>query len=220
MRRTLDEFDDRLWIRKEGYQYASTPLGEAIASGMEKLIDRVETERSLRSVWDWLPGAISDFPFETWAELTVTVADPDAPYRPVRRFESLLRETTTVRFLHPEVGLMDLCFDLLYQLVSEGVDVTLIDRPECHAYFFATYPTRSSELVRRDNFTVLEHDDFPPYGVGLLDDCVTISCYQEDSGTVHAVIDTAAPAVREWANATYETHRAGARHVVRQRSVE
>jgi predicted transcriptional regulator len=107
---------------------------------------------------------------------------------------------------------MDLCFDLVYQLVNEGVDITLIDRPECHAYFLSTYPDRSSELVQRDNFTILEHDDLPPYGVGLLDECVAISCYEEDSGTVHAVIDTEASPVREWANAVYETHRASAHH--------
>lgn len=220
MRRTLDEFDDRLWIRKDGYQYVATRLGEAIASGMEDLIDRVETERKLRSVWHWLPDAISEFPFETWSDLTITIAEPDAPYRPVGRFRSLLQETTDVRFLHPEVGLMDLCFDLVYQLVGEGADITLIDRPECHAYFLSTYPKRSSELVQQDNFTILEHDDLPPYGVGLLDGCVTISCYEADSGTVHAVIDTEAPAVREWANAVYETHRSSSHHAEPQQSAE
>lgn len=220
MRRTLDEFNGRLWIRKDGYQYVATRLGEAIASGMEDLIDRVETERKLRSVWRWVPDAISEFPFETWSELTITVAEPDAPYRPVGRFQSLLRETTTVRFLRPEVALMDLCFDLLYQLIAEGVDMTLIDRPECHRYFLSTYPDRSSEMVQQDNFTVLEHDDLPSHGIGLLDDCVTISCYEQDSGTVYALIDTDAPAIREWAESLYETHRAGARHVELQKSAE
>ncbi len=118
MRRTLDEFDDRLWLRKEGYQYVATRLGEAIASGMEDLIERVETERTLRHVWHWLPDEISEFPFVTWSNLTISVAEPDAQYRPARRFESLLRRTTTLRFLRPEVALMDLCFDQLYQLVG------------------------------------------------------------------------------------------------------
>ncbi|USZ67204.1 MarR family transcriptional regulator [Halorussus salilacus] len=213
MRRTLDEFGDRLWVRKDGYQYVTTRLGEAVASGMEELIDRVETERELRSVWNWLPEEISEFPFEMWSDLTITVAEPDAPYRPVARVKSLLGQTTTVRFLRPEVALMDLCFDLLHRLVGEGVDATLIDRPDCHAYFLSTYPDRSSEMVRQDNFTVLEHDDLPPYGIGLLDERVAISCYERDSGTVHAVIDTDAPAVREWAKSVYETYRSSARPV-------
>lgn len=220
VRRTLDEFDDRLWIRKDGYRYAATRLGEAVASGMKDLIERVETERKIRAVWHWFPEEISGLPFETWSELNITVAEPDAPYRPVGRFESLLRETTTVRFLRPEVALMDPCFDLIHQLIDEGVDMTLIDRPQCHAHFLSTYPERSSEMVQRDNFTILEHDDLPPYGVGLLDGCVAISCYERSSGTVHALIDSDATAVREWANSVYETYRVSARHVEPQRSVE
>lgn len=211
MRRTLSEFDDRTWIRKNGHEYVATRLGEAIASGMEDLIERVETERKLRYVWPWLPDEISEFPFETWSELTITVAEPDSPYCPVGRFESLLRTTTTLRFLRPEVALMDLCFDVLHQRVKDGVEMTLIDRPECHSYFLSTYPNRSSEMVQLDNFTILEHDEFPPCGIGLLDDCITISCYEEASGTVHAVVDTDAPAVREWAESTYESYRREAR---------
>ena len=220
MRRTLDEFDDRLWVCKDEYRYVATRLGEAIATGMEDLIERVETERKLRHVWHWLPDAISELPFETWAELTITVADPDFPYRPARRFESLLRETTTVRFLRPEVALMDLCFDLVYSLVAEGADITLIDRPECHTYFLSTYPDRSSEMVQQDNFTVLEHDTLPSYGVGLLDTRVTISCYEQGSGTVHALIDTDAPAACEWAEEMYETYRSSAHHFELQRSTQ
>ena len=220
VRRTLDEFEDRIWIRKDGYRYVATRLGEAIASGMEELIERVETERQLRDVWPLLPDEVERFPVETWSELTVTVADPDRPYRPVDRFESLLRETTTLRFLRPEVALMEPCLDVLHQVVDDGVEVTLVDRPECHEYFFSTHPVRSSELVGRDNFSVLVHDDLPPYGVGLLDDGVIISCYEQSSGTVQAVIDTDAPAVREWAEPVYETHTADARHVEPARIVE
>ena len=220
VRRTLDEFEDRIWIRKDGYQYVATLLGEAIASGMEELIERVETERQLRDVWPMLSDEVGEFPVETWSELTVTVADPDCPYRPVDRFESLLRETTTVRFLHPEVALMEPCLDVLHKVVDDGVEVTLIDRPECHEYFVSTHPDRSREMVGQDNFSVLLHDDLPPYGVGLLDDGVTISCYEQSSGTVQAVIDTDAPTVREWAESVYETHTAEARHVEPPKIVE
>ncbi len=220
MRRTIDEFEGRHWIRKTGYQYEATRLGEAIASGMEDVIDRVETERTLRDIWHWLPDEIGEFPIEAWSELTVTAADPDVPYRPVNRFASLLETTTTVRFLRPEIALMDPCFDLLCRRIDAGVDVTVIDRPRCHAYFRSTYPERSSELLQRDNFAVLEHDDLPPYGTGLLDERVLISCYEQDSGTVQAVVDTDVPAVREWAHSVYERYRSDARPIEPHRLVE
>lgn len=211
MRRTLDRFEDRIWIRKDGHQYEATRLGETVATGIEDLLARVETERRLRDVWHWLPDALGELPVETWSELTITTADPDLPYHPVNRFESLLRETTTVRFLRPEVALMDPCFETLYRRLDDGVDVTLIDRPTCHAYFISTYPDRCSEMIQRDNFTVLEHDDLPPYGTGLLDNRVAISCYERERGTVNALIDTDAPAVRGWAESIFERYRADAR---------
>jgi len=206
MRRTLDEFEARIWIRKDGYQYTATRLGEVIASGMENLIERVETERNLRDVWHWLPDEVGEFTIETWEAMTVTVAEPDAPYRPVDRFESLLAETTELRLVRPEIALMEPCFDVLVRLIDEGVDVVLVARPESHTYFLSTYPERSADMMQQDNFTVLEHEGLPAYGTGLLDERATISCYEQDSGTVHALVDTEVAPIREWAQSVCETY--------------
>ncbi|MFD1644191.1 helix-turn-helix transcriptional regulator [Haloarchaeobius litoreus] len=211
IRRTMGEFEDRLWVRKDGYKYVATRLGEAVAEGVDELLDRLGTERKLRDVWHWLPDEVTALPVESWSELTVTVAGPDCPYQPVNRFESLLGATDTLRCIRPEVALMEPCFDLLCRLVDDGLDVTIIDRLNCHTYFYSTYPERSTELLERENFSVLEHDELPPYGTTLLDDRVAISCYERESGTVQALIDTAHPAVREWAREVYERHSADAR---------
>ena len=213
IRRTLDEFENRIWIHKDGYQYSATRLGEEVAAGMEELIERVETEQKLRDVWQWLPDEVGEFTIETWAAMSITVAEPDAPYRPVNRFESLLNETNELRLVRPEIALMEPCFDALVQLIEDGVDVGLVARPESHTYFLSTYPERSSAMMEQDCFTVLEHDDLPPYGIGLLDERVAISCYVEDSGMVHALVETDEAAVREWAKSVYETFTAEAQPV-------
>lgn len=206
IRRTLDEFEDRVWVRKDGYQYTATRLGEMVASGTEALIERIETERTLRDVWYCLPDEVGEFPVETWEATTITVAEPDAPYRPVDRFESLLEETTELRLVRPEIALMEPCFNVLVRLIDEGVDVVLVARPESHTYFLSTYPERSSEMMQQDNFTVLEHNGLPSYGTGLLDERVAISCYERDSGTVHALVDTEIATVREWAQSMCERY--------------
>ncbi|OYR41332.1 MarR family transcriptional regulator [Halorubrum sp. Ib24] len=213
IRRTLDEFEDRVWIRKDGYQYTATRLGEAIASAMQDLIEQVETERKLRDVWHWLPEEVSDFPIETWDAMTITVAEPDSPYRPIDRFESLLKETNDLRLVRPEIALMEPCFEVLVQLIDEGVDVVLVARPESHTYFLSTYPERSVEMMQQDNFTVLEHDSLPPCGTGLLDERAAISCYEQDSGTVHVLIDTDVAAIREWAQSVCDTYASEAQPV-------
>lgn len=211
IRRTVGEFETRNWVRKEGYQYVTTRLGEFVAAGMGELIDRFEVERRLREVWEWLPAAVSQFTIENRSNMTVTVAEPDSPYRPVNRFRALLEETEGFRFLRPEVALMEPCFDVLVRLMEDGADITLVDRPSCHTYFLSTYPEQSAAMLERENFTVLEHEDLPPYGVGLLDGVVVISSYEADSGTVQAVVDTTGTAVREWAESTYEKFEGEAR---------
>ena len=213
IRRTLDEFEDRRWLRKDGYQYTATRLGEVVASGMEDLIERIETEQKLRDVWHWLPEEVSETSLETWAAMTVTVAEPDAPYRPVNRFKTLLKETNELRFVRPEIAMMEPCLDVLRQQIDAGVDVVLVDRPRSHTYFLSTYPVHSVEMMQRDNFTVLEHDDLPPHGVGILDERIVVSCYDRDSGTVHALIDTDVAVVREWAQTVFESYTSEAQAV-------
>ena len=213
IRRTLDEFEDRIWIRKEGYQYRATRLGEVMASGIEDLIEQVETERKLRDIWHWLPEEVNEFRIETWEAMTITVAEPDSPYRPIDRFESLLKETNDLRLIRPEIALMEPCFEVLVQLIDEGVDIILVARPESHTYFLSTYPERSVEMMQQDNFTVLEHDALPPCGTGLLDERATISCYEQESGTVHVLIDTDVAAVRKWAQSVCETYASEAHAV-------
>lgn len=213
MRRTLGQFEDWVWIRREGHSYTATRLGAVVASGMEDLVERVETARKLRDLWHWLPDGISECSIETLSAMTTTVAEPDAPYRPVNRFESLLEGTDHLRFVRAEIALVEPCFDLLAGLVDDGAEVELVARPESHTYFLSTYPERSAALLRQNNFTVLEHDGLPRYGTGVLDEHVVISRYERDSGTVKALIDTDVPAVREWALSACEAYASDARVV-------
>ncbi|WP_254863634.1 helix-turn-helix transcriptional regulator [Halovivax gelatinilyticus] len=208
IRRTITEFETRSWIRKEGYRYEATRLGEAVSSGMVDLLERVETERKLRDVWNVLPDEAAGLVVDAWTDVTVTLAVPNFPYRPVNRFESLLRWANEVRFLRPEIALMEPCLDTLHRRIDEGGEITLVARPSCHEYFFSSYPERSSEMVAQETFSVLECDDLPPYGIALLDDVVALCCYDGDRGTVQALVETDVSTVREWAESTYEqVHR-------------
>lgn len=206
IRRTVREFEERGWIRRDEGRYEPTELGAFIASAIEDLFNRLETERQLRGVSKWLPGEDSGFPIEKCAEADVTVAEPDDPYAPVRQFESLFQEATRLRFLRPEIALMEPAFDVLLEHVNSGVEITFVDRPSCNTYFLSTYPEHSPAMMRRDNFTVLEHVDLPSYGLALLDHRVAISGYEEESGTVQLLVDTDSPEVRAWAEAKFSAY--------------
>lgn len=211
IRRTIGEFEDRNWIRKERYQYVTTELGEAIASGMEDLIGQLETERKLRDVWHWLPGQVIEFAIENGSETTVTVAEYDAPYRPVNRFRSLLLETTRFQFLGIDVALLEPCREEFRRRVLDGMQTEIVNPPSVAEYVISTYPELCFDILESGSMTALLHDDVPTYGISLFDQRIGVNGYDPDSGAVKVFLDTDIPEAREWAESIYAEYRAEAR---------
>ncbi len=209
--RMLRAFEDRHWIRRDGSQYEATELGAFVAAGMRQLIDQIETERQLRDAWQWLPSEGSGFTVEMAADAVVTVADVDAPYRPVNRFTSLLRETSHLRFVGADVALLEPCKDELRQRIVDGMRTEIIDPPSVAKYILSTYRGHCSAPLESGNLTVEIHDDLPAYGVSVFDDRIAVSCFDQENGMVRVLIDTDSPEAREWAESTFETYRRGAR---------
>ena len=220
IRRTLCEFEDRRWVRRDGHQYETTELGAFVALGMRELIDRVETARRLRDIWHWLPIETGEFTVEMVSDATVTTAVADAPYKPVNRFVSLLEETDKFRFVGFDIALLEPCKDELRRRIVEGMETEIIDPPSVARYILSTYPEHCSAALESGNFTVRLHDDLPPYGVSLFDDRIGISGFNPDSGAVRVLIDTDAPEAREWAESTYDSYRRGARSLTLETAVE
>ena len=217
IRRTLGEFEDRNWIQKEGYQYVTTELGEAIASGMEDLIGKVETERKLRDVWHWLPDQVIGFAIENSSETTVTVAEFDAPYRPVNRFRSLLLEASRFQFLGIDIALLEPCREEFRQQVLDGMQTEVINPPTVAEYVLSTYPELCSDILESGNMTALLHEDVPTYGISIFDQRIGVNGYDPDSGAVKVFLDTTAPEAREWAQSMYAEYRAETRPLEAER---
>lgn len=205
--RTLREFEDRGWIRRAGNQYEATQLGGFVAGGVRDLTDRLATERELRDVWQWLPPEESGFTVDMCAEAEVTVADADDPYRPVKRFVEVLGETERFRFAGFDVAFLEPCKEELCRQIVGGMDTEIVTPPRVAEYIRSTYPELFSEALDSGNLTVRLHDDLPPYGVSLFDDRVAVIGYDPESLTVRVLMDTDAPATREWAESAYESCR-------------
>ena len=206
IRRTLSEFEERGWIRRDGYQYETTPLGAFVATAVAELIERVETERKLRDVWHLLPEEESGFSVEMCADAVVTVADADDPYRPVNRFVSLLRETDEFRFTGLDVALLEPCKEEFCERIVDGAVAEIVNPPRVANYVRTTCPELFSDALASGNLTVRLHDDLPTYGVCIFDDRVAVSAYDPDGVAVRVLVDTDDPEAREWAESTYASH--------------
>lgn len=206
IRRTLREFEDRGWIRRDEYRYEATPLGAFIASAMADLIDRFETERQLRDVWQWLPGEETGFTIEMCTGARVTRADADDPYGPVNRFMSLVREADEFRFAGIDVALLEPCKEELCQQIVDGMEAEVVEPPRVAQYIRSTCPELFSQALESGNLTVRLHDDLPGYGVGLLDDRVAICGYDAESAAVRVLVDSDESALTEWADSAFANY--------------
>jgi len=207
VRRTLSEFEERNWIRKEESRYEATPLGAHIASAVAELIERVELERTVRDVWQWLPDEESGFTIEMCADAVVTTAEADNPYAPVNRFLTLVGETDWFRFVGSDIALLEPCRDEFCQRVVDGMQAEIIDPPGVATYIRSTYPELSAKTLESGNLTVRLHDDLPLYGIAIFDHRIAVCGHDPDSVTVRVLLDTDSEDARDWAESKYDFYR-------------
>lgn len=209
--RMMREFQKRHWVRKEGHSYEATQLGVFVSTKVDELVEQIETERKLCEAWEQLPLEASGLHVEWVSDAVVTIAEAASPYRPVNRFVSLLQEAEHFRFVGFDLAILEPCKDVLRDRILDGMRAEIIDSPSVARYIVTTYPDHCNAVLESGNFTVRLHDDLPTHGISLFDDRVGVVCYEPDSGTVRALIDTARPEVREWAESRYEFYRREAR---------
>lgn len=207
IRRTLNEFEEREWVYRDGYQYETTQLGAFIASAMADLIDRVETERKLRDVWRLLPDEETGFTIEMCSDATVTVADPEDPSGPITRFCSLIKETEQLRFTGLDVAMLESCKNELCERIVDGMETELINPPRVANYIRSDCPDLFSEALESGNLDIRLHDELPPFGVSILDDRIAITGYDREGVMVRVLVDTDDPDAHDWAESTFRSHR-------------
>lgn len=207
IRRTIREFEERNWTRRTEYQFETTILGDSVAEGVGELLERLDTERSVRDVWELLPNEESGFSINMCAGAEVTVADSENPYRPVERFRTLLSQTSTFRAVGFEVAIFDPCRDDLCDRITAGMETELLVPPRVPAYLRERCPELIKTTLETGNLTVRVHDDLPHFGVCLFDECISVRGYDDSGVSLRVLIDTDAESAREWAESIYETYQ-------------
>jgi predicted transcriptional regulator len=215
MSRVLTDFEDRRWIVRDGPTYELTPLGEFVAERFLDLREAMETERKLRDVWQWLPREMEGFSVDLFADAVISYPGPGYPYEPIERLTYLIEGTTRMRGFD-SIVFKSINNETVCQAVLDGMELEYVYSPTALEKTFAWNPERVMEAAACDNCTVYVHDALPDRsrcGLGIVDDRAGICCHDPETGALTAVIDTDAPAAREWAVSTFERVRDEARPV-------
>jgi predicted transcriptional regulator len=211
--RILGDFEERRWLVRDGTTCELTQLGRYVAEQFFELCSAMETERTLRDVWRWLPREMDGFSVELFEDAVVSYPGPGYPYHPVERVTMLIEETSAMRGFGTTV-FKSINNEAVCTAVLDGMEYEYVYSPAVLEATVEWNPELVAEAAACENCTVLLHDDLPDErrcGLAIFDDRIGICCHDVETGMLEAVVDTAAPEAREWACSVFERYRADAR---------
>ena len=211
--RVLSDFEERRWVVRTGHEYELTPLGAFVADRFADLREAMETERTLRDVWQWLPREMEGFTVDLFADAVVSHPGPGYPYEPVDRITRLIEGTDSMRGFGTTV-LKSSNLEAACRAILGGTEFEYVYSPDVLAAVVSWNPERVAAAAACENCTTLVHDALPDgewCGLGIYDDRVGICCHDVETGALRAVVDTDSAAARAWAESEYERIRAEAR---------
>ncbi|MFD1512635.1 helix-turn-helix transcriptional regulator [Halomarina rubra] len=198
------------WLDEEGYLrrvaggFELTGPGQVVAEEVLRLEYNVSAAHRLAPLLEHVCADHQEFVVEPFAEATVTVADPGDPFRPMRRILDLVADSTTLRGFNATAmvppGVPEF-YDRLFDANAE-----LVGLPASIDTLAAAYPDRIDDL-RDSGRLALYARDALPYGLLVLDDCVGIGGYDEDTGTLRVFVDSEDRTAREWAERAFEAYK-------------
>ena len=190
--------------RRKG-RHALTGSGEAVTYDAGAFRNRAISAWRLAPLYETLAGCPVEIDPSLFADATVTVAAPGAPYAPVRRFGSLVDETDEL------VGFDTTAVDpsgfrYLADRIHGGMVTEVVYEPTVVERLAATHPKEVKTLSACDHLDVLVHEDLP-FGLALFDDRVGLGGYEMETGVLRTYVDTDDPDALTWAESVYESYR-------------
>ena len=198
--------DEQGLVEKVEGRFQLTGRGEGVAEEILRFEANVGTIHRLSPLLDVICEDHREFVIEPFIDATVTVAEPDNPYRPVERFISLVSESETFRGFNT-THMAPLILGKFHQKVFDETDTEIIYLPHIVEKLFETYPEQATDAIEHGYLTLRTRGDLP-YGLALFDDRVGIGGYAETTGLMEVFVDTDAPIAREWAERVYASVRA------------
>lgn len=204
--RMLNEFDDRSWVVRQGHQFELTDLGQFVADEFLRLVDRMETERSLRDVWQWFPSEAPECTVSLFADATIALPESHSPYHPLPRFVELVEAAETMRGFS-EPSLKPGSYEVILRNAATGMTTELAFPSAVIDEVVNVLAENEIDAAVDSSLTVFEVDTLPmDAGFALFDDVLALYC-RDANGVTKAGIDTTDPEAHAWGESIFEDVR-------------
>lgn len=202
--RILGDFEERSWIRRDEEAYAATATGRIVAAGFTDLREILEAEMRLREVVDYLPTHAMDVDLRRLADATITLPTQTRPNAPLSRLLGLLREADEVRAFSHAFNEQALTIVEERTTADEQRFKGVFSRTAIDALADeSTLRGRLRTLLESDRAELRVRDEGVPIAAMIVDETVYL-LLRDENGVLRASIDTDDPAVRSWAEDTYD----------------
>lgn len=213
--RNLDRMLEFGWVEETPDGYRLTALGAFLDAEFREALDAFAVGDDLAPLLERIPAEAFDLDPIHLADARVTVATDAQPLAPIDRVTTIRADSDSLRELSSVVAadsaeqvrerMAATAPDDVVEVVLEADTVeTARSNPDYRGTFEAT--------VEGDAIDVYRYDGSFPFLLALLDDRVAIGVTDE-RGAPAALVESDAPAVREWAERRYEAYRDDAEYL-------
>ena len=192
-------------IEKSHGRFDLTELGEPVADVVATFERDVAATLRLAPLLEAVCDTTPPCPITAFTDATVTTAERGDSYSHVNRFITLVTETNTLCGLDIDC-IAPFYIDELTQRVLAGMEIEAIDFPDVLEETMDNYPYVCAKVCVNGGFTPWLHVDLP-FGLAIFDNRVGIGVRDPSGRRLQIFVDTDSPAVREWAEAVYDSYK-------------
>lgn len=212
IRRMLEDFEDRGWVRHDDGQYEATPRGRYVAAEFTRLHGNVEAVEDLQDAVSWLP--VEQFGFDLWhlRDADVTSINSWSDHKDAIE--------CVADFAQDANRLWGITSGFTHEVLAE-ITAKTVDGP---ASFEAVITPSAIEMARaddemRDNLRAVldaECNDVRRYDsddlalIFIVGDESVVLCGHSDHGPPPGTVETENDAVRAWLRSHFESLHAQA----------
>lgn len=208
--RILADCRDRDLVDRNGRTYALTPLGERLVAELEDLFDAVDRLQALQTLSGWLPVDELDVDLFAVDDLAVTLPSRIDPMAPIGRAATAVEDASLVR-------------GFCYSLVHAPILAMTRDIVESGGRFEGVVSADILEVVASDPGLVGPVGELVETGQAevlvyhggietqfIITDDAVLFVVTDREGAIQGLVETAEPAIRDWAEARFAAHREAA----------
>jgi predicted transcriptional regulator len=201
--RVVNSFQSLGLITRRNGCYELTPFGRVVNRETARATATIRIARRLSPLLGALEETEDPVELRAFTDATVTELDPDDPYRPVRRFVSLVEDASRIRECIPSPP--DPAYqNTLYDRVRDGLSVAAL-YPASAVDRLRRADSEEFERAREDGELHVRVGDPPGFRLVIVDGRVYVGGYNEDVSVLQIVAETDDADVYEWATRCFES---------------